>query len=90
METALKGADTWWADLVRGWVLRLPVGRVFTADDVVAACGLARPSSPNANNAVGAMLAGLARRGWIGDTGRMVRSRRPGRHAGKVVAWKRL
>ena len=63
-------------------------GYRFTADDVVARSGL--PSggiAQNANNAVGAMMNGAARRGLIRKTGRYVKGRRASSHSRMIAEW---
>lgn len=60
----------------------------FTSEDVLDLVGL--PSGTiksNANNAVGAMMNGLARRGVIGKTGERRPSQRPSSHGAELTVW---
>jgi hypothetical protein len=63
-------------------------GVPFTSEDVVTWAGL--PSGgvgKDANNAVGAMMNGLARAKVIRKTGRRVLSRRPSSHGAELTEW---
>jgi len=62
-------------------------GEPFTADDLVAVTGLPESSTPNANNAVGAVFNAVARRGLIVKTGAYRKSRRAVGHARVVAIW---
>lgn len=61
-------------------------GRPFTADDLVALVGLPRPSEPNRNNAVGAVLGGAARRGRIRRVADATAGR-PLSHSRRLTVW---
>lgn len=58
----------------------------FTADDVIARAGLPRDSKANANNAVGALLSGYARRGLIRKVG-YTQATRAASHGRVVAVW---
>lgn len=63
-------------------------GRTFTSEDVVDLVGLpAGEHGTNRNNAVGAMMNGLARRGVIRKTDRRVPSARPSSHGAELIVW---
>lgn len=68
-------------------VARFPAGRTFTVEDVTEVVG--RPPEGTHYNAVGAIVSGLARRGFMVSTGRMVNAARPGMHATKLAEWRR-
>lgn len=60
----------------------------FTSEDVVERVGL--PTGEvgiNHNNAVGAMMTGLARQGIIRKTGERRASRRPSSHGAELIVW---
>lgn len=63
-------------------------GYPFTSEDVIERVGL--PSGDvgtNANNAVGAMMNGLARKGVIRKTGERRLSKRPSSHGAEIAVW---
>ncbi len=66
-------------------VLNLPVGHLFTSDDVLAAVGL----PPNHLNAVGALMSGLAKSNMIEKVS-YVQSKRESRHAAEIKLWRRI
>lgn len=79
-----------WKDEFRTYIESMPEDSEFTSEDVVDAVGL--PSGDvrmNANNAVGAMMNGLARRGLIAKTGVRVQSKRPSSHGAELILWVR-
>ena len=79
-----------WKDEFRAYIQSMPHDSEFTSEDVVDAVGL--PSGDvrmNANNAVGAMMNGLARRGLIAKTGVRVQSKRPSSHGAELILWVR-
>jgi hypothetical protein len=79
-----------WKDRFRSAVEGFEPGRRFTSEDVLALVGL--PSGEvgmNANNAVGAMMNGLARRRLIVKTGARVLSRRSSSHGAEILLWER-
>lgn len=62
-------------------------GIPFTSEDIILEIGLPREQRMNANNAVGAMMNGLATRGVIGKTGRRRQSIRPSSHSAEILEW---
>lgn len=63
-------------------------GAPFTSEDVTSITGLPRNTGTNANNAVGAMMNALARKGVIRKTGERKPSRRPSSHGAELTAWR--
>ena len=79
-----------WQTRFRAWVEAQPAGTLLTSEHVTAAVGLpAGYIGTNANNAVGAMIALLAREGWITSTGRRAHSARRTSHAAELAVWAR-
>jgi hypothetical protein len=79
-----------WKNDFRSVVEGFLPGRRFTSEDVLAIVGL--PSggvAKDANNAVGAMVNGLARRGIIRKTSTRVQSRRSSSHGAELIVWER-
>lgn len=76
---------SWSVDAGR-WFIQLPLGTIFTPDDVARNCGLP-DEGVNRNNAVGAWINALARAKLIQWTGRTVKSQRVNRHAGENKEW---
>jgi hypothetical protein len=72
------------------WFMLLPVGTVFTPDDVIRNVGLPGAGGPNTRNIVGAWINGLARAHFIRWTGRHVKSERIDRHAGENKEWVKI
>jgi len=63
-------------------------GDAFTSEDVLEIVGLPTGEiGQHANNAVGAMMNALARRGVIRKTGRHVPSKRPSSHGTEINEW---
>lgn len=91
MALALKPATLdEWRERFRSHVADRAPGATFTSEDVVDAVGLPTGEhGMNRNNAVGAMMSGLARRGLIRKTSRRVPSARPSSHAAELVVWER-
>lgn len=93
MERARQAPDvqTWKAqfiEAVREQVATDP-NAGFTSEDIIAVVGLPRTETGmNANNAVGAMMNGLAKRGLIYKTAERRRSRRPSSHGAELAVWK--
>lgn len=70
---------------LQGLALR---GEPFTSEDITYYIGLPRGNvRMNANNAVGAMVSGAARRGIIEKTGRHRKSQRPTSHGAELIEW---
>lgn len=91
MERALspETIEEWKEQFRSATVTLAKSGNGFTSEDVLDRVGL--PSGTiksNANNAVGAMMNGLARRGVICKTTERRPSRRPSSHAAELVVWK--
>jgi hypothetical protein len=82
-------AFTWNHDASR-WFMFLPVGTVFTPDDVIRNVGPPEGRGPNSRNVVGAWINALARSGFIRWTGRHVKSERIDRHAGEQKEWLKI
>lgn len=60
----------------------------FTSEDVIAVVGLpCGDVAMNANNAVGAMMTALAKKGVIHKTGNRVQSRRKSSHGAELTEW---
>jgi hypothetical protein len=69
-------------------LLRYNPGAQFTSEDVLERVGLPRPdATSNANNAVGAMMSGLARRGMIRKTSKRQPSTRASSHGREIAVW---
>ena len=62
-------------------------GVPFTSEDVIDAVGLPRDVKQNRNNAVGAMMSAMARRGFIRKTGRHIQSQRHVSHCREIREW---
>jgi alpha/beta superfamily hydrolase len=87
---ALTAAEEW-AEAARACIEWLAdQGQPFTSEDVVALIGLPDPSATgsNRNNAVGAVIAGAARRGVIRRVGYR-NANRELLHAAVVAEWVR-
>ena len=77
-----------WKEQFRVGVMSLADrGTPFTSEDVINAVGLPREVQQNRNNAVGAMMSAMARRGLIRKTGRRVQSQRPSSHCAEILEW---
>lgn len=88
MEMALDAANEEWKQKFREVALEFASdGRPFTSEDVVAIVGLPRVDPGlHKNNAVGAMMSGLARAGYIVKVGHR-NSRRTISHASEIATW---
>jgi len=83
------GIDGWKAAFIHV-VESMPVGTLFTSEDIIDQIGL--PSGGvrmHGNNAVGAMMSAVAKRGLAVKSGRHTRSRRRVSHATEVPVWVR-
>lgn len=90
MEQARRAPDvqTWKAEFVAAVQEMVDRGWVFTSEDVLSVVGLPRVEvGVNANNAVGAMMNGLAKRGIIKKTAERRKSRRPSSHGAELAVW---
>lgn len=77
-----------WTELAKQAVRFLAAtGTDFTIDDVIERAGLPNDSKSNANNAVGALMSGAAKRRIIERVGYTRTSRRLG-HARSVAVWR--
>lgn len=61
----------------------------FVVDDITRVVGFPRASQTNRNNAVGALLHGMAKMGYIVATGRTRKSHRSLSNARRVLIWTR-
>jgi hypothetical protein len=78
----------WKADFKDVALTFAQTGVTFTSEDVLDLVGLPSGSiKSNANNAVGAMMNGLARTGVIGKTGDRRPSKRPSSHGAELTVW---
>ena len=62
-------------------------GGLFTSEDVLDRVGLPREVKTNANNAVGAMMNALAKRGVIRKTSERRTARRSSSHGRELAVW---
>jgi hypothetical protein len=84
LKIVLSKADDEWKDRARRFIINLPVGAQFTADDLFAACDLPESSS----NAVGALIAGMAKTSLIMPIG-YLKSTRKSNHGRVLRLWQR-
>jgi hypothetical protein len=91
MEKALSNTSTSeWQEAAKLWLWRLPAGRTFTAEDLVDAVGLpVGEESAGKNNAVGALMNGIAKRGVIRNTSDYTKAKRPASHGRVIAVWER-
>jgi hypothetical protein len=85
---AKEGLDGWKDEFYKAAQYLCDSGDSFTSEDVLDLVGL--PSGTiksNANNAVGAMMNGLARKGKIRKTGERRLSKRPSSHGAELTVW---
>ena len=75
-----------WKGEAWAWFYQLPVGTVFTGDDIRKRIG-APAEGMNQNNVMGAFISGLAAERRIRFTGRIVKSRCVSRHTGTQREW---
>ena len=90
MEQAKSARDvqTWKQQFVETVQQLAGNGWAFTSEDVLSYVGLPRLDvGTNANNAVGAMMNGLAKRGIIQKTSERRKSRRPSSHGAEIAVW---
>jgi len=83
-----EGLEEWKRDFYNAVSHLCFTGETFTSEDVLDLVGL--PSGTiksNANNAVGAMMNGLARKGEIRKTGERRPSQRPTSHGAELTVW---
>ena len=90
MEQAKSAHDvqTWKQQVVEAVQQLADNGWAFTSEDVLSYVGLPRLEvGTNANNAVGAMMNGMAKRGIIQKTSERRKSRRPSSHGAEIAVW---
>lgn len=79
-----------WKSNFRAYVTNSRPGERMTSEDVIAVVGLPTGEvSKDANNAVGAMMNGLAKRGILRKTSLRVPSRRKSSHGAELIVWER-
>jgi hypothetical protein len=85
-----KLSVTEWQDRVKAWTWRLNAGHLFTSEDVTEEFGLPTGEvGTNKNNAVGAIMNAIAKKGVIRNTGDYVKSSRPSSHSAVIAVWER-
>lgn len=89
MKRAADAAEPSWNDRFKEAIVDVAESHeVFTSEDVLAVVGLPTGKvGMNANNAVGALMNGAAKRGVIAKTGRRVTSLRPHSHGAELHEW---
>jgi len=90
MEQARRAVDvqTWKAQFTAAVQEMAKRGWAFTSEDALSVVGLPRAEvGVNANNVVGAMMNGLAKRGIIQKTAERRKSRRPSSHGAELAVW---
>jgi hypothetical protein len=75
-----------WKGEAWAWFYQLPVGTVFTGDDIRKRIGTP-DEGMNRNNVMGAFISGLAAERRIRFTGRTVKSSAVSRHTGTQREW---
>lgn len=78
-----------WKGDAWAWFYSLPVGTVFTGDDLRKRIGVP-DEGVNRNNAVGAFIGGLANAHRVRFTGRFVKSSAVSRHTGIHREWQKV
>lgn len=81
--------QTWKAHFVATVEDMASRGWSFTSEDVLAVVGLPREVGTNMNNAVGAMMNALARKGVIFKTSERRQARRSSSHGRELAVWVR-
>jgi hypothetical protein len=85
-----KASVSDWQDNVKLWAWRLNAGDLFTSEDVTEEFGLPTGEvKTNKNNAVGAIMNAIAKKGIIRNTGNYVKSSRPSSHSAVIAVWER-
>jgi hypothetical protein len=87
---ALTGAAAW-AERANAWIVKLPAGTLFSANELVRAVDLPHPDTdtPNRNNAVGALFSSASRRGLMRKTGNYKPSNNSANRGAVVAIWMR-
>lgn len=83
---AFELAEAQWCRAVESWILLLPKGSEFIAEDAVLAVGAHGFTTPN-RKAVGAIVKALSRHGVISPTGSARRARTS--HGSLKPVWRR-
>jgi len=83
MERVLAAESSDWPRRAERWVMSLPHGRRFTAEDLCDAIG-----RPGRANSVGARLSALAKSGRIVAVG-YEKAERMERHASRMLTWEK-
>jgi predicted nucleic acid-binding Zn-ribbon protein len=78
-----------WKSAAENWMISLPPGTVFHADDMAAVIGVP-DAGPNRNNVIGGIFSAAATRGLIRWTGETRKSERVDRHVGLQRVWVKL
>lgn len=86
MRQVLKKASKTYKAMLEHALLHFPHGRLITVEDLTFIAG--RPPEGTHFNVTGALIAGMAKRGLIEDTGRMVNAKRPGMRATRLSIWR--
>lgn len=90
MQLALmpESLDDWKSRFREAATYLASTGAGFTSEDVIYITGLPTGDiAMNANNAVGAMMNALARKGVIEKTARRKQSKRPTSHGAELIVW---
>lgn len=79
-----------WQDKVKAWTWARNAGARFTSEDIIEEFGLPTGQvGTNKNNAVGAIMNAIAKKGVIRNTGDYVKSSRPSSHSAVIAVWER-
>lgn len=79
-----------WQDKVKLWTWQRSAGTRFTSEDIIEEFGLPTGEvRTNKNNAVGAIMNAIAKKGVIRNTGDYVKSSRPSSHGAVIAVWER-
>ena len=88
MKVVLSKHDEWKDQFRQAVADLVDLGEPFTSEDVVALVGLPTGGvGSNRNNAVGAMMNGMAQRKIIRKTGSRTKSKRATSHSAELVLW---
>lgn len=84
MARAVQAVSPTYRALLQDALLLFPIGRRITAEHLTKIAG--RPPDDRFNS-VGGIVAGMAKRGLLRKTGRMIKAERPGMHATELAEW---
>ena len=91
MAAAIRGAYTslpeWEAAFRAMGALLAARGQTFTSEDITERVGFYREPGTNRNNAVGALMSGMAKEGLIRRVGRAA-SKLPRQHGAEISVWR--